>query len=193
MIYNTPGSCSILGLRPLYLVIIIFVLAMLLIFSFSGCSKKSNPADNGDSSITADTLYIDSYRIDSRNYGIDLIVVNAEELDALSIPLKFSANQSGIVADSTIFRGSRVEDFRLQIVSPDTLTQCLTIALFTDLGNAVPPLSPGRGLIARVYVSSLNHTDISGLAVDTTTTPPSNSLMLINTANEAIIPTVIIR
>lgn len=148
---------------------------------------------NNSDSTESDTIYLESYRIDRLNWGVNVTLRNHEEIFALTVPLTFSAAyQNRLVADSVNYNGGRVEYFQVRIVRPDTLTQCVTIALFADLGNSVPPLPSGSGLIAKLYISSLDRQDISGFTIDTTTTPPSNSLLLITPSSEGIVPAVVI-
>ncbi len=174
------------------IIAILIIFSLLLLCGLLSCSKKSKNVNNSDSG-DSDTIYLESYRIDRLNWGVNLSLLNHEEIFAMTIPLTFSAAyQNRLVADSVTYNGGRVESFQIKIVRPDTLTQCVTIALFADLGNTVPPLPSGTGLIARLFISSLDRRDISGFTIDTTTTPPSNSLLLVTPESEGIVPSLVI-
>ncbi len=141
-----------------------------------------------------DTIIVEPYQIDARNWGINVSMINDEEIVAISVPVTFSAGQNRLVADSTNFgNGGRAENFRVKIGRPDTSTQCVTIGLIADVGISIPPMPAGKGRIATIFVSSLDKKDISGFKVDTTTTPPGNSLLLVTPPSEGIVPALIIK
>ncbi|SYZ72420.1 exported hypothetical protein [Candidatus Zixiibacteriota bacterium] len=140
-----------------------------------------------------DTIYIEPYKIDGMHWGINVSLVNDEEIVAMSIPLALSAGKNRVVADSTIFKGGRADSFKVKMVRVDTTSQCVTIGLIADMGVSVPPIPAGKGRIATVFVSSLDGKDISALKVDTTTTPPGNNLQLVKQPSDGIIPAVVIK
>lgn len=140
-----------------------------------------------------DTVFIEPYKIDALNWGINVSLFNDEEIIALSLPLTFSDGKNRIVADSTIFTGGLVEKFKVKEARSDTAMQCLTIGLINDIGVSVPPLPPGRGRIATVFVSSIDKKEISSLKVDTTTTPPSNTLLLVKQPSDPLVPALVIK
>jgi len=135
-----------------------------------------------------DTLYAEAYKIDAKNWGVNIWLTNDEDIMALSIPLRFTAEKTRVIPDSTIFKGGLVEAFRVKQARVDTASQCLTIGLINDVGISVPPIAPGKGRIATVFVSSPDKVDIPELKVDTTTTPPSNTLQLVKPPSTEIIP-----
>ncbi len=140
-----------------------------------------------------DTLYVEPYDIDGKNWGVNVFLVNDEDLIALQIPLTFSAGKNNrVVADSTVFKGGIVENFRFKLARVDTATQCVTIGLINDLGGPIPPVPPGRGRLATIFISSLDDKKITSLSVDTTTTPPSNDLQLVHPPTEGIVPVFVV-
>ncbi len=141
-----------------------------------------------DDSGAVDTIFAESYKIDDMNWAVNISLFNDEELLAISLPLRMSAGKTKIYADSTVFKGGRVDHFRVKNSRSDTVAQCVTIGLINDIGVSVPPVSPGRGRIATVFVSSTDGTPIQYLEIDTTTTPPGNILQMVNTKVEEIIP-----
>jgi hypothetical protein len=140
-----------------------------------------------------DTVYAEPYQINARNWAINVSMFNDEEIVAISIPLTFSAGTNRVVADSTVFEGGRAEQFRVKYAVPDTASQTLTIGLLADLGLSVPPIPPGKGRIATIFISSIDQKDITSLKVDSTTTPPSNSLLLVKQPAESITPYFIVK
>jgi hypothetical protein len=155
--------------------------------------QKAQQVQPGDPFGITDTVYLEPYQINDRNWGVHVSMYNDEEIVALSIPLTFSAGQNRLVADSTVFIGGRAESFRVKHARPDTSTQCVTIGLIADIGISVPPIPAGKGKIATIFISSLDKKDISGFTVDTTTTPPGNDLLLVTPNSDGIKPAVIIK
>ena len=90
-----------------------------------------------------------------------------------------TAGLNRIVADSAIYTGGRVEHVAYKGFRPDTAIQCVTLGLLANLGPTQNTLTPGQGRLVTVFVSSLEDKPIEKLAVDTTTTHPNNSLMVI--------------
>ena len=140
-----------------------------------------------------DTVYAEPYKIDAKHWGINISMFNDEDIIALSVPVTFSAEKNRLVADSTIFTGGRAESFRVKFARVDTTTQCLTIGLIADIGVSVPPIAPGKGRIATIFVSSLDGKEIGNMKVDSTTTPPSNSLQLIKQPSDGIVPAFVVK
>lgn len=139
-----------------------------------------------------DTLYAEKCQIDDFHWAVHITLVNDEEILALSLPFKFSAGKNRIVVDSTIFKGGVVENFRVKYARVDTATQCVTIGLINDIGVSVPPIQPGRGRIATIFISSLDNKKIPKLTVDTTTTPPGNDLQLVHPPTEQVVPAFVV-
>jgi hypothetical protein len=154
--------------------------------------QQLTPAQD-DKFNSVDTIYVEPYRINAQNWGINVSMFNDEEILAISVPLTFSAGKNRLVADSTIFAGGRAESFRVKFARVDTSTQCLTIGLIADVGISVPPIPAGKGRIATIFVSSMDKKDIEGFKVDTTTTPPSNSLLLVTPPSEGIVPALVVK
>ncbi len=167
----------------------IALFGMILLITLAG----SLAAQQEDKFGVVDTIIVEPYQINARNWGINVSMVNDEEIVAISVPLNFTSGQNRLVADSTIFAGGRAESFRVKFARPDTSTQCVTIGLIADVGISVPPIAAGKGRIATIFVSSLDKKDIDGIKVDTTTTPPGNSLLLVTPPSEGIYPALSIK
>jgi len=132
-----------------------------------------------------DTLIVESKRLGQRNWMFTVSLFNDADIFGLSIPLKFRSGLAQVVVDSTVFTGGRVEKFKVKIVRPDTAIQCLTIGLIADVTPLAPTLAPGSGRLVTVYMHSPGEGQAPDLVVDTTTTAPSNSLLLVNTEADA--------
>lgn len=127
-----------------------------------------------------DTVYAEASRIDEHNWAVTVSFVNDEKVVGLSIPLKLDAGESNpVVADSAVYLGGRVNHFIFKGFRADTTEQCVTMGLIANMGPTNYTLEPGRGRIATVFVSSLEKKPIENLTVDTTTTRPQNTLMMI--------------
>ena len=90
-----------------------------------------------------------------------------------------TAGTNRIVADSAIYTGGRVESFSLKVFRPDTAIQCVTLGMVANLGPTKNSLPAGSGRLVTIFVSSLDDKPIESLIIDTTTTNPSNSLMMV--------------
>ncbi len=126
-----------------------------------------------------DTVYADVAKIDDSNWTVTVSYVNDQKVVGLSIPLKLDAGDIAVVADSAVYLGGRTEMFTYKGFRPDTAVQCVTMGLIANLGPTDYSLLPGRGRIVTVFVSSLDGKPIEHLDVDTTTTHPQNSLMIV--------------
>jgi hypothetical protein len=126
-----------------------------------------------------DTVYADVARVDDHHWTVTISYSNDEKVVGLSIPLILDAGEVPIVADSAVYTGSRVEHFTFRGFRPDSLIQCVTLGLIANLGPTNFTLMPGKGRIVTVFVSSENNKPIQNLDVDTTTTHPQNTLMVV--------------
>lgn len=126
-----------------------------------------------------DTMFADIGKVDDQNWTITISYFNDESVVGLSIPIKIDAGKNRIVADSAIYTGGRTEHFAFKGFRPDTAIQCVTLGLIANLGPTENKLPPGEGRLVTIFVSSLDDKPIEKLSVDTTTTNPNNSLMVI--------------
>jgi len=167
--------------KPLILAVI-----MLLVFS-AGLMAQDDKYGK------IDTVFAEPYQIDAKNWAVNVSMFNDEEIIAISIPLTFKAGKTAIVADSTIFKGGVAESFRVKHARIDTATQCVTIGLIADVGVSVPPIPPGKGRVATIFLSALDKSDFKLTMVDTVTTPPGNNLQLVKPPTEGIVPAFIVK
>ncbi len=123
-----------------------------------------------------DTVYADIAKINDKSWTVTISYTNDEGVVALSVPLKLTAGLNRIVADSVVYTGGRVENWDFKRMRTDTAIQCVTIGMLSDMGPRKKWLTPGSGRLVTLFVSSLEDKPIEKLAVDTTTTSPSNSL-----------------
>lgn len=126
-----------------------------------------------------DTLYIDIEKVSEKSWLFHVSLTNDEDVEALSVPLKMTAGLNRIVADSAVYIGGRVEKFALKAFRADTLIQCVTLGMVANLAPTNVTLAKGRGRLVTIFVSSLEDKPIEKLIVDTTTTHPNNSLIVV--------------
>lgn len=126
-----------------------------------------------------DTLYAELAQIDAQNWSITVSLTNDEPVVALSVPFKMTAGPIRIVADSAIYNGGRVKHFDFKNYRPDTTIQCVTLGMIATLTPVHKFLEPGNGRLVTIFVSSLNGEAVEKLTIDTTTTSPNNSLMVV--------------
>ena len=133
-----------------------------------------------------DTVYAELAQIDDHNWSITVNITNDEHLLGLSVPLKLSSEISPSVADSAVYTGGRVEHFAYKGFRPDTAIQCVTLGMVGNLGPTNNKLAPGQGRLATIFVSAMEDKPMPTLTVDTTTTHPNNSLMLVADSEEIV-------
>ena len=126
-----------------------------------------------------DTLYIDVERANPSHYVMTVSYTNDQPVAGLSIPLQMTGGKVPIVADSAVYTGGRVDNFAFKGFRPDTAIQCVTLGMIADLTGTKKILEPGAGRLVTVFVSSLDNRPLEKFLVDTTTTNPDNSLMII--------------
>lgn len=128
-----------------------------------------------------DTIYADIAKIDDFHYSITISCFNDENVVGIAVPFKMSAGLNKIVADSAVYTGGRIvkASWAYPGFRPDTAIQCVTLGMIANLGPTENKLEPGSGRLVTVFVSSLEDKKIENLTVDTTTTAPSNYLMMI--------------
>ena len=123
-----------------------------------------------------DTLYAKIININNSTWSVVISFSNDENVTAFSIPLKVTSGSTKIIADSAIFKGGRAERFPYKGLRPDD--SGVTLGLIANIGSRIS-IPPGKGKIVTIYFSSPDNTPIEYLDVDTTTTYPNNSLMVI--------------
>lgn len=126
-----------------------------------------------------DTVFAEVAKIDDFNWSITVKYSNDESVVGMSIPLKMSAGSNRIVGDSAIYTGGRVEHWSVKTFRPDTSIQCVTMGMIANMGPTNKTLLPGKGRLMTIFVSSLDKKPIESLMVDTTTTSPNNTLMVV--------------
>ncbi|HKK20760.1 MAG TPA: hypothetical protein VJ983_04745 [candidate division Zixibacteria bacterium] len=126
-----------------------------------------------------DTVYADVAKINDNNWTITISCTNDESVVGLSVPLRMTAGMTKVVADSAIYTGGRVETFDYKGMRADTAIQCVTLGMIANLGPTHKILDAGSGRLVTIFVSSLDKKPIEKLDVDTTTTNPNNSLLVI--------------
>ncbi|MDH4156593.1 MAG: hypothetical protein OEW00_04890 [candidate division Zixibacteria bacterium] len=148
------------------------ILAIVLILPAIGWSQVDNLGN-------IDTIYADLAKINDLNWTITVNYTNDEEIEGLSVPLKMTAGLNRILADSAIYTGGRVEHFTYRGFRADTAIQCITLGMVANLGPTNNYLARGSGRLVTIFVSSVENKPIEKLVVDTTTTEPNNSLLII--------------
>jgi hypothetical protein len=131
-----------------------------------------------------DTVYTELSKISDGLWSITVNVTNDENVRGLAVPLKLSAGTDRLIADSVVYKGGRVEHFDYAKFRYDTSLQCVTLGMVADLTGSDKMLKPGEGRVATIFVSAVEDQPIEELVVDTTTTHPSNTLMLVADSKE---------
>ena len=153
--------------------------AKIFLFAFALLLMPIVASAQVDSFGKTDTLYAELAKIDNQNWSITVSLTNDEPIVGLAVPFRMTAGPTRVVADSAIYTGGRVETFAFKNFRPDTTIQCVTLGMIANLGPTRNFLAPGSGRLVTIFVSSLDESTIDKLTIDTTTTSPNNSLMVI--------------
>jgi hypothetical protein len=132
------------------------------------------------------TLIVDSPA--PGTWVISANIWNDEDLAAIDIPIKYTAGITKLIVDSISFAGTRMEYFAQKYNPIDTAGQMMHFGGFAYMGPDKPPLVPGSGELARVYISAVGDKKPGVFAVDTCTMAPNSTLMLVDKAAKIIIP-----
>lgn len=133
-----------------------------------------------------DTIYAETAMIEPHIWTITVLYTNDEPIVGLTVPLKYKAGLTRLIADSAVYTGGRAANFAYRGFRVDTAIQCLTLGMIANLGPTTVRLEPGTGRLVTVYLHSIDDAAITNLAVDTTTTNPNNSIL---TMTDALIGT----
>jgi hypothetical protein len=137
-----------------------------------------------------DTIFAEVAKLDNMNWTVTVSCFNDEPVVGIAVPLKMSAGTNKIVADSAVYTEGRVAkaEWTVARFRPDTAVQCVTLGMLANIGPTEHVLAPGRGRLVTVFISSLEGKPIESLTIDTTTTEPTNTLMLIG--HESLVATM---
>lgn len=160
---------------------VIFVLMATLALSAAGWAQN-DPVGKTDTV----TLVVET--IQPGKWVITASVWNDEELGGIDVPLKYTAGVATLGVDSVVFTGTRMETFAKTYDQVDTVNQTMHFGGFPYMAPNQPPLAPGSGEMARIYISVTGDKKPSAFAVDTTTMKPNNSLMLVDRTAKIIVP-----
>lgn len=123
-------------------------------------------------------------------WAVGVMLENDEELAAITIPLKFGTQVGHFALDSVSFNDTRVAYFALKTTnSYDTLNAVL-IGLLYCLDDNRPPLEPGSGPVAYLYLTQNTQSaqESLPLTIDSTFFPPYNTLELVTPSASPIKP-----
>lgn len=181
IVVRTPKKSKIDG-GYMRIIVKVSLVALLAVSAITTASAQS------DAYGKTDTVYADVVRVDDFHWTITISYTNDEAIVGLSIPFKMSAGLNRIVADSVSYAGGRVEHFSYPGFRADTAIQCVTLGMIANIGPTRKRLTPGSGRLVTVFVSSLLDKPIEKLIVDTTTTSPNNSLLVITDTMQGELP-----
>jgi hypothetical protein len=167
------------------------LLTVLLLTGFCIILTSAASAQN-DPFGKADTISLKVENIAERKWKVTAYIWNDEEIAAIYVPLKFTAGVARINIDSVSYKGTLIEDFAQLYNTVDTANQIVLLGGlpmgFDPVSAQNPPLGPGAGEIARIYVSAPGEKKLGPFAVDTATVAPNNQMMLVNKEAKTILP-----
>ena len=135
-----------------------------------------------------DTVTLKVTPVGTSQWMVSMVVWNDEPLAAVDIPIRYTAGMAKLVVDSVSFKGTRMEAFAQKYGPVDTANQMMHVGGLAYMGPDKPPLAPGDGEMARVYISMKDEKKPAPFAIDTTTMAPNSSLMLVDANAKIIIP-----
>ncbi len=122
------------------------------------------------------------------NWIITASVWNDEEIAAIDIPIKYTAGMAKLRVDSVAYGGTRMEFFAQKYNPIDTANQIMHFGGFAYMGPDKPPMAPGDGVVAKIYISAYGEKKPGAFAVDTCYMEPNSTLMLVDKNAKIIIP-----
>jgi hypothetical protein len=135
-----------------------------------------------------DTVTLNVEALAAGKWMVSAHVWHDEPLAAIDIPIKYSAGMAKLFIDSVSFKGTRMENFAQKYSPVDTAGQVMHFGGLAYMGPDKPPLAPGSGEVARVYISAKGGKEPGAFAIDTTTAQPNSSLMLVDEKAKIIVP-----
>lgn len=160
-----------------------FVILVFGLFLLTGVVSAQN-----DPIGTIDTVSLFVENLGEGQWLVSAHVWNDENIAAIDIPIKYSAGMTKLIVDSVSFIGTRIENFAMKNYAVDTTNQIMHFGGFAYLSPDMPPMAPGSGEVARIYISVSGDEKAKAFAVDTTTYGTNSTLTLVDENAKSIIP-----
>jgi hypothetical protein len=158
-----------------------FITRLFLVFTLVLAGSNAVAADGK----TPDTLIVDQVEVQKGSgVALEIHFVNDEELAALTIPLRVLGG--GYKIDSISFAGSRIEYLSMR---PVTIKENKKDVIFGAIVMTEEYIPPGRGLMAKMYLSPTGDEKAGKTVVDTTTIGPA-SVLFTKTNSASFVPKV---
>lgn len=135
-----------------------------------------------------DTVTLKVEALAAGKWMVSAHVWHDEALAAIDIPIKYSAGMAKLFVDSVSFKGTRMESFAQKYAPVDTAAQIMHFGGLAYMGPDKPPLAPGSGEVARIYISAKGGKEPGAFAIDTATAQPNSTLMLVDEKAKIIVP-----
>ncbi|MDD4050691.1 MAG: T9SS type A sorting domain-containing protein [candidate division Zixibacteria bacterium] len=137
-----------------------------------------------DSLSASDTLWLDSLATHSGEQVVcNIYLVNPDSLNGVDLPLRYEYSDFRI--DSVSFAGGRVDNLFSNGFYIDSLQATLHIHALELNGVS---LAPGRGLLARIFITVPNEYPTRVIMFDTTFILPESRLTFVNRDNISFTP-----
>jgi len=162
--------------------LLITVVAFGLLVAAGAVSAQNDPIGK------IDTLTLVVEELSPGKWMISAQIWNDEELAAFDIPIKYTAGMAKLVVDSVSYKKTRMENFAQKLNPIDTAKQVMHFGGFAYMSPDKPPMAPGNGEVARIYISATGDKQPGTFAVDTATIAPNNTLMLVDKEAKIIVP-----
>ncbi|MFH1700591.1 MAG: hypothetical protein ABIE07_08390 [Candidatus Zixiibacteriota bacterium] len=151
-------------------------ICLFVLVSLCGANDENSP----------DSLIIEKFSFDENGKAVaDFVIVNDQDLAAVTIPLILRG--TGVTIDSISFAGGRFEYLKML---PVTIAENKTSVVFGAIVVTEEYVVPGRGLFAKMYLSSDTAQKDISCVIDTTTVEPA-FLMFTKTSSASFTPAFI--
>jgi hypothetical protein len=107
--------------------------------------------------IKGNTCYTESVEVEKgTSFPVKVFVNNVDSLAAFSVPIYYRSDTVDLQCDSVTFHGSRAEYFSLSFfkIEPVGKTVFFAFLWVTDPEEEIPPLEPGKGMVAELWFTA---------------------------------------
>ncbi len=144
-----------------------------------------DPWSEPDSTSTSDTVWIDSVVSHSgQQLVLEATFSNQDSLNGIDLPLTYT--YSDLIIDSVSFQGSRAGILDL-LVGADIDSVNATVHIYA-LNFSGISLGPGRGRLARIFVTVPPEYPSGLIPFDSVFIPPASNLKMVTRSNNSFVP-----
>lgn len=120
---------------------------------------------------------------------VEVWMSNVNPVIGVTLPFKFAAGDS-LVMDSLVTSTGRAKDFAVvkPVYKSDNQTLLVNMLWATDKNSKVPPIPPGEGLLAQIYLHTPGAFPMKDFRMAVVQLPPQNVLMFVTESLNPVKP-----